>query len=83
LGQSASERQSYAAGSPDDHGGLVCEIEKRMTHEVLLGFSAAKDFEQKRQGEFTGKNYDLARGIIPCLDSILLRFRKRGAYKRA
>jgi len=54
-----------------------------MTHEVLLGFSAAKDFEQKRQGEFTGKNYDLARGIIPCLDSILLRFRKRGAYKRA
>ena len=36
LGQSASEGETDTAGSPDDHGRLVCKIKKRMTHAILL-----------------------------------------------
>jgi hypothetical protein len=41
LSQSSSERKSDAAGSADYHGGFVCQIKKRMTHETPLRFAAA------------------------------------------
>src|SRR2546430_2536163 len=56
LGQTAGERQSDAAGSADDHGGLVCEIEKRMTHEVLLRFLSCRDLNKSANANFTRQN---------------------------